>query len=227
LQPLSEVFKSLEATFRSQNQLEDANAAYYAMKIAELQEARRTRSVWQRVGVEAEWLLWGVLCGYGTRLWWVVGWGLGVNVLCTVLYSLYGTLHRRHNPERREDFTVKPRPWDFPKDYLTPHDPLAPPPHAQDGEAWVEPNHKMREDASPSKPENHPLRTLIDAFRFSSTILCKVGYRDTTVSGRIGPWDLRWLVRLEWALGFVLMAAFTYTLGSTQPLLNKLIRGVF
>jgi uncharacterized protein YjbI with pentapeptide repeats len=227
LEPLSEVFKSLEATFRSQNQLEDANAAYYAMKIAELQEARRTQRVWQRVGVEAEWLLWGVLCGYGTKLWWVVGWALGVNVLCTVLYSLYGTLHRRYNPETREDFTFKPRPWDFPKDYLTPHDRPATPPHVLDGEAWPEPNDKVCEDASPSRPEHHPPRTLIDALRFSSTILFKIGYRDTTVSGRLGPCDLRWLVRLEWALGFYLMAALTYTLGSTQPLLNKLVHGVF
>ena len=226
-EPLSEVFKSLEATFRSQNQLEDANAAYYAMKIAELQEARRTPQVWQRVGVEAEWMFWGLLCGYGTKLWWVVGWALGINLLCTLIYSTLGTLHRRYNPKTSEDFTFKPRPWDFPKDYLTVNDPSATPSQPSAGEARAAPTDGMSEKASPSTPEHQLLRTLIDALRFSSTLLFKLGYRDTTVSGQIGPWDLRWLVRLEWALGFVLMAALTYTLGSTQPLLNKLVHGVF
>ena len=156
-----------------------------------------------------------------------MGWALGINILCTLIYSTLGTLHRRYNPKTSEDFTFKPRPWDFPKDYLTVNDPSATPSRARDGEAWAKPTDGMSDKTSPSNLEHDPLRALINALRFSSTILFKLGYRDTTVSGQIGPWDLRWLVRLEWALGFVLMAALTYTLGSMQPLLNKLVHGVF
>jgi hypothetical protein len=175
------------------------------------------------VRVEAEWLLWGILCGDGTQLWRVVGWALRINLLFTLSYSTLGTLHRRYNPETSEDFTFKPHLWDFPKDYLTVNEPSATPSHASDGEAWAEPNDGVSAKASPSTREHHPSRALIDALRFSSTILFKIGYRDTTASGRIGPCDLRWLMRLEWALGFLLMTALTYTLGSTQPLLNKLV----
>jgi uncharacterized protein YjbI with pentapeptide repeats len=50
LEPLSEVLKSFEAHFRGQNQLDDANAVYYAMKIAELQEASEHREDWRSVG---------------------------------------------------------------------------------------------------------------------------------------------------------------------------------
>ena len=67
----------------------------------------------------------------------------------------------------------------------------------------------------------------MNALRFSSVILFKVGYRDTTVSGRIGWLDLKYIVALEWALGFYLLAALMLTLKNTQPLINRLITGVF
>jgi hypothetical protein len=70
-------------------------------------------------------------------------------------------------------------------------------------------------------------RKFWNALRFSSGILFKIGYRDTTVSGHIGKCDLRWIVAVEWVLGFYLLALLIYTLTNTQPLLNKLIQGVF
>ena len=39
-----------------------------------------------------------------------------------------------------------------------------------------------------------------------------------------GP--LRQLLRLQWALGYYLVAALIYTLSETWPLLNRLLSGV-
>jgi hypothetical protein len=157
----------------------------------------------------------------------VLGWTLVADLVFTLIYSTQGTLHRRYNPETSEDFTFKPRPWDTPRAHVTSKEPSAAKPHAMDGEAWAEPKDLVSEAASLSSTENDPLRILINAFRFSSTILFKIGYRDTTVSGRIGRCDLRWIVRIEWVLGFYLFASLIYALTTTQPLINKLVHGVF
>jgi uncharacterized protein YjbI with pentapeptide repeats len=80
LQPLSEVFKHLEANFRRQNELEDANEAYYQMKRAKLREAREGQGLWQRLSLEGLWLL-GKPSRYGTGLWTVVLWSLGLDLI--------------------------------------------------------------------------------------------------------------------------------------------------
>ena len=46
------------------------------------------------------------------------------------------------------------------------------------------------------------VRRLIDALRFSSVILFKIGYRDTTVSEKIIGIDHKYVVWIQWALGF-------------------------
>ena len=61
----------------------------------------------------------------------------------------------------------------------------------------------------------------------SSVILFKIGYRDTTVTVRLGPLPMACLVAVEWALGFFVLAVLTVTLANTQPLINRLISGVF
>jgi hypothetical protein len=260
----------LEANFRRQNELDDANEAYFQMKVAELQEAKTSwqkswrgfwfwqkfwqdpRASWEQLwnswwefrqdavpwseglerllwwlGLEALWLVWGATCGYGTGLWLILGWTLVVNLGCTLLYSTCGTLQRRYHPEISEDFTFKPRLWDLPHSYVTPQAPTTAAMAVSDGEAWEASKARLSETTSGSGTANDPLRTLLTAFRFSSVVLCKVGPRDTTVSGRIGKCDLRWIVRVEWVLGFYLWTLLIYTLTNTQPLLNKLIEGVF
>jgi hypothetical protein len=69
--------------------------------------------------------------------------------------------------------------------------------------------------------------SLVDALRFSAVLLFKIGYRDTIISGKVGPLDVKYLVIFEWALGFYFLAAITVTLTNTQPLINKLISGLF
>jgi hypothetical protein len=216
LEPLSEVLKSLEANFRRQNQLGDANDAYYHLKRAELQEAREDLSFWQRLPLEAEWLLLGILCGYGTGFWTVVSWTLGFNVLFSLIYWTTGDLQRHRAPEIARDFTFKWRLWDFPHVYITPKESSAEQQNATNTELLTE-----------KAPTSDAARKFWDALRFSSGILFKLGYRDTTVSSCIGKYDLRWIVAVEWVLGFYLLALLIYTLTNTQPLLNKLIQGVF
>jgi hypothetical protein len=59
LETLSEVLKSLEVGFRRQNQLDDANGAYYHMQLVELREAREDLGFRQRLPLEAQWVFWG------------------------------------------------------------------------------------------------------------------------------------------------------------------------
>jgi hypothetical protein len=216
LEPLSEVLKSLEANFRRQNELEDANEAYYQMKRAELQETRERPSFRQQLLREIEWLFFGSLCGYGTGFWTIVSWTLGFNVVFTLIYWTLGDLQRHRNPDITRDFTFKWRLLDFPHLYITSQESSAQPRNATPAERLMQ-----------KAPTRDAARKFWDALRFSSGILFKIGYQDTTVSVHIGTWDLHWIVAVEWLLGFYLLALLIYTLTNTQPLLNRLIQGVF
>jgi uncharacterized protein YjbI with pentapeptide repeats len=210
LQPLSEVFKSLETNFRRQNELEDANEAYYQMRRAELKEARERQSFWERGPLEAKWLLLGIPCGYGTAFGTVVSLTLGVNVFFTLIYWARGDLQRHRNPEIKQDFTFKQRLLELPHLYITAKD------------ASAKPHNPTPAEPCMPKVPTRDVAKFRDALRFSSVLLFKIGYRDTTVSE-----DLCWIVTVEWVLGFYRLALLIYTLTNTQPLLNNLIQGVF
>ncbi|MCH8156067.1 MAG: hypothetical protein IH786_12605 [Proteobacteria bacterium] len=55
--------------------------------------------------------------------------------------------------------------------------------------------------------------------------MTKIGARDSRISGRIGPVDLRYIVVVEWWLGLALLAALVFTLTQTQPFIHTLISG--
>lgn len=69
-EPVSRTLATLEGIFRERKQLADANAAAYHRERAELREAREKGWNVDRLGKGVEWLLWGVICGYGTKIWW-------------------------------------------------------------------------------------------------------------------------------------------------------------
>jgi len=210
LQPLSQVLKSLETNFRSLKQLSDSNDAFYHMKRAELAEVKG-KPLLQQLPVKAEWAFWGIICGYGTKIDLVLGWALLINLMFTFIYSCKGRLERQPHPETEQEFTFKMRVLDFPKNYFS---------------NGVEKRDTTGTADEQAKKENPVLRQFINALRFSTVILFKVGYRDTTVSGHIGKINLKTIVMIEWALGFYLLAALVVTLANTQPLINRLITGV-
>ena len=71
------------------------------------------------------------------------------------------------------------------------------------------------------------VRRFIDALRFSSVVLFKIGYRDTTVSGKIIGIDYKYIVWIEWTLGFYLAVCIVVTFSHTLPIVNRLITGLF
>jgi uncharacterized protein YjbI with pentapeptide repeats len=211
VEPWSRVLRKFEALFRAQNLLADANEAHYSAKRIELAEARRQKTVWQRLGSEAEWLFWGIPCGYGTRIWRILG---GASVIC-LLFALVFTrcgVRRRPFPENTSEFDLRLRLLDLPRQYLTdpPVAPLASAPSAGGSGRIAKKGSR-----------------LVDALRFSAVLLFKIGYRDTVITGKVGPLDVKYVVFIEWALGFYFLAAITVTLANTQPLINKLISGLF
>jgi len=197
LEPRSRVLERLEGSFRDQGQLADANRAYYHRKRTELLEARAEGFTWPRLWLEAQWILWGATAGYGTRLGWIVGWSVLMDVLFALVYWRAALIQREPHPETEREHSFRLRLLDLPKQYLT------------------------------GKSERMVRSKLVDALRGSSVILLKVGYRDTTLSGGLGPIKVGYLVRLEWALGYLVLAALTVTLANTQPLLNRLLTGIF
>jgi hypothetical protein len=201
LEPVSRILSGLEDSFRERGQLTDANAAYYQRRLTELGEARASQSLLDRFSLEAEWLFWGAICGYGTNLWRILAWVLLADLAFAAIYWAGATITRRQAPEADHDFSFRLRLTDLPKQFL--------------GESVVVP-------VPPGR-----VRKLIDAVRVSSVILLKVGYRDTTLAGRIGRLKIGYVVALEWILGFYLLAALTVTLANTQPLINRLISGIF
>lgn len=193
----SRVLESLEKIFRDQGQLADANHAYFQRKRTELMEARREGHTWRRLQLEAEWLFWGVTTGYGTQLGWIVFWAALVNLFFTLVYWAGATIHRAPHPEAELEHSFQLRLLDFPKQYLM------------------------------EKHTRIARSMLVDALLVSTVILFKMGYRDTSLSGTIGRVKVSTLVRVEWALGYFILAALTITLTNTQPLLNSLITGLF
>ncbi len=200
------------------------------MKVAELHEARadKTLTFWQRLPTEVEWVFWGVVCGYGTKIWWVLGWSLLLNFLFTSLYSTKNAnLEKQLHPDTKHEFTFRLRLLDFPREYLSKRS------HSESQSKRVSGKRPAKKKGGASASTKRlnmkdlTTRKFMNALGFSSVILFKVGYKDTTVSGRIGWLDLKYIVALEWALGFYLLAALMVTLANTQPLINRLITGVF
>ena len=205
LEPLSHVFKGLEANFRTINQLSDANQAYYHRKKAELKETKKRDDFWLTTQREAEWIFWGIPCGYGTKIYWIIGWSALITLLFAVIYSIKGELNRRPHPETKQEFNFKQRIFDLPKEYYSKNSMV------------VVKNHSARKF----------IRKFINALRFSAAILFKVVYRDTTISGKIlGIY--KYILWLEWVLGYYILIALVATLWNTMPIFIKsLITGVF
>jgi len=201
LEPLSHVLQSFEENFKANNQLADANQAYYHRKRAELAEAAGGDDFWLKMQRQAEWIFMGIPCGYGTKICWIIGWSALLTLLFAVLYSLKGEVSRKPQPGSERDFVFKQRFLDFPKHYST--------------------------QESQLKVEKQSVRNFINALRLSAVILFKIGCRDTTISGKIGGMDYRYLVWVEWALGYYVLSLLVITLSNTLPLLNRLITGVF
>lgn len=211
VEPLSHVLSKFEALFRARNLLADANEAHHSAKLVELAEARRQKTVRQRLGSELEWLFWGIPCGYGTRIWRILG---GASVICLLFALIFAKcgVRRRPFPESTSEFDLRLRLLDLPRQYFAV--PLAAPAASAPVEGASE---------TVAKKGN----CLVDALRFSAVLLFKIGYRDTIITGKVGPLDVKYFVILEWALGFYFLAAITVTLANTQPLINKLISGLF
>lgn len=200
-EPISRTLAKLEARFRDQNRLEDANQAYYERKLAELAEARSHGWDARRLLLELEWLFWGLLCGYGTWIGGAIAWALFADLLFALIYWEWAIVTRMPHPGVQQEYSFRLRLLDFPKQYST--------------------------DAALLSIDSPQLRKFIDTLRVSSVILFKVGYRDTLLSGSLGPLPLAYVIAFEWALGFYLLAAITITLANTQPLINRLVTGVF
>ncbi len=119
-----------------------------------------------------------------------------------MIYSFKNNLDKKIHPETEREFAFKQRLFDFPRLYLSEAKPL---------------------DMIKSK---FAIK-FINALRFSSVILLKIGYRDTKISGKILGIDCKYFVWFEWLLGFYLLACLTITMSNTVPIINRLISGMF
>jgi hypothetical protein len=174
---------------------------YYHGKKAELKETRNGDDSWLTIQREVEWIFWGIPCGYGTKIYRIIGWSALITLLFAVIYSIKGELDRQPHPEAKQEFNFKQRLFDFPKEYCSKNSMVG--------------------------VKNHSARKFINALRFSAVILFKVGYRDTTISGKILGIDYKYILWLEWALGYYILGAHAVTLSNTLPIVNRLITGVF
>lgn len=197
LEPLPQVLKSLELNFLSLGQLADANQAYYHMKNAELKEQRNGKAVWQWFPKQVLWIILHKTCGYGTKTWWVVGWFIFLYLLFAIVYSIKGDFKRDHPRQTNREFSLKDRLFYFPKEYFT----------ADNISAIKEPY----------------IKRLINALRFNIVILFGVGWRDTTISGKILMIDYNWIGRIEWLLKLYLLVSLAFTLTKTFTALTWII----
>jgi uncharacterized protein YjbI with pentapeptide repeats len=112
-EPLSEVLKGIEANFRKQNQLDDANKACYYRKETELKEAEDRGVYWA-----LEWF-WGISCGYGTDIWRILGWSALFDFIFTLIYCAGNLNKETQPPAAGPDFEFKQRLFDLPGVFLS------------------------------------------------------------------------------------------------------------
>ena len=206
LQPLSQVFEHLEASFRKSNQLDGANWAYYNKKESKRIEdqigwLKTSNSKWFEW---FEWLTWGKATGYGTKLGRVITWCVGLYLIFAfILYwgkpTKKGQKAIKHPTAEEQDSEFKQRFLTFPNEYMTNYTGI-----------WKNKKiEKIRED-------------IVNSLWLSFVVFFKFGYRDVSISGGF----YRFIVRLEWILGWFFLAALAITIANTVPLLHSLLSGV-
>ena len=121
-------------------------------------------------------------------------------ILFNLLFTTSYFVKGQLKPAENKDNSFKLRLFDFPRLYL--------------GEYTA-------------KKKNYSMSEFVGALKFSSVILFKIGYRDTIISGNIMRVDYKFIVWMEWLLGFYLLASLVVTLSNTVPLIHRLISGVF
>jgi uncharacterized protein YjbI with pentapeptide repeats len=200
IEPISEVLQMFEDIF--QNRLADKNDVIYQRKCIELNEARQSRFfTLSRLQLELEWYFWGLFTGYGTKIWWIAAWCSFFHLFFTLIYWWNGALSRTYAATDGEyDHTFKQRLFDLPQLFIT--------------------------EKKPLQIKRMHINRLINAFRFSYVILFKIGYRDTTISGKFFGVNYAVIIWIEWLLGFFLLSCLAVTLSNTMPLVNRLISGV-
>ena len=199
IEPISEVLQMFENIF--QNRLADKNDVIYLRKSIELNEARQAKEfTFKRWQLELEWYFWGVFTGYGTKIWWITGWCIFFHFVFSLLYWR-GELSRTYAAtDSTYDHTFKQRLFDLPQLFIT--------------------------ENKPVQINRLHMDQLLNAMRFSYVILFKIGYRDTTISGKIFGVHYAVIIWIEWLLGFFLLSCLAVTLSNTMPLVNRLISGV-
>ena len=114
IQPLSESFEALVQKFDEEKKLSDRSQAYYAMKVAKLDE-EMLKEIPFFLGVE--WCVWGFLSGYGTKIWWILCWYFGFIVLFVLLHYLLGNFYTKSDKGDKSASEFKLRlisfPWNF------------------------------------------------------------------------------------------------------------------
>lgn len=206
IQPISEVYEDLVTTFTRNNNLEQKNIAYYFQRKAELDEATKNKSFFQKLNTSEYryWILWGWSSGWGTKIWWIIGWYIcGLFFFAFIYYSMINKVkvwrQTIETPMPDSVFGTKlfTFPWNFFKTEKTR-------------------NKDVRDF-------NSEVKDFISALKLSKVLLLKIGKRDSYVEGRI----MKTLIWIEWVLGFYLFAIFVITLKNTVPIINSLVSQVF
>lgn len=208
LKNLSDFFKSLDANFRAGKQLSDANKAYYYMKELNLHGARAGEEVpeWRDIKAwlmaEGERIVWGIPCGYGTKIGRITAWIVFFHLLFTYIYYKKGQLTdlRKSDKDCIEDL---------------------------DSEPGYEPSYKSGQTVPEPGLDHEKMTRLKMASRLSLAVLLKVESRSVGISGKICGINSKAVERFERWLGFYLVFCLLITSSNTFPLINRLLEGVF
>ncbi len=220
LQPLSSVLGGLENFFRGRQLLGDANAAYRhfeAMQRAELNAAASAAlgakgvNLWRALltpdllDLATLPVLREALLAEAKWLFWGLPAGYGTRIWRLLLVALAIQLifsliyYRLGRFSRRLDGRASwLRLFDLPDRYLGEFD--------------------DEENASVVR------RRFRDAFVASLLLMFKLGRAEVRIQGG-GP--VRLMVRLQWLIGYFILAAIVYTLGKTQPAVGALVGYLF
>jgi len=195
IEPLSDALLKLESHFKKNDQLSDANEAFYAIKE---EERKKALGFWE----EVLYFLWWLAFGYGRSFWVMLVASILIHLPFTLLYFFFGELFRIPSKDLEEESIFKIKMAVLPGEYLTR-------------------GHHKRDKIRRFKLVNAFLLSVLLLLKVGYRNMCISGKSTEKASKSLDV--IKLLVRVEWTFGYIWLLAVLYTLRNTVPFLKTLI----
>ncbi|MFQ5587393.1 MAG: pentapeptide repeat-containing protein [Nitrospiria bacterium] len=199
-EPLSKVLTGLESHFRAHSQLDDANEAHFHAQDIAFKRKREVTANTSLFSKQGLWMAWHIIWRTTTGFGMRITWILGWCLGLNLVFTLIYFFQGRLTAAQNPDEAFRLRLFDFPAKYYT---------------------------GTTQETQRDAIARFFNIFWFSAVVLMKIGPRKKLLSGHIVGMDYKYVIRVEWLIGYYFLAALSITLSNTVPIVNRLVTGIF